>query len=277
MADDAIDAANTKEFELADANHVRVLETNLLHASDVIYWLDGSTATNVADMTRVNAPLQIAFSEKPRAVKFLHTVGKTAFWQTPTEPMVVGAATEAQRVRPPVPNFTVAGQVNDPRGRYNAQLFSLTLGTGDGQAVVLYPSPPAVKLVPAGIIQGRVVIEATQQPLSWGLLTLTVTVALGETISFCGQTDAKGDFVIALTRLPPLPLSVTNYSAVLRIDGDLTATATKLIKLADLVAVDLESSSFAGAFANEISLAIIPGEIKRIKSFSKSYIAVKSI
>jgi hypothetical protein len=274
MAEDSVDA---KEFEVADANHVRVLETNLLHASDVIYWLDGSTASNVADMTRIGAPLQIAFSDKPRAVKFLHTAGKTAFWQTPTEPMVVGYATEAQRVRPAVPNFAVAGQVADARGRYNPQLFSVTLGAGNGQAVVLYPSPPAVKLVPAGIIQGRIVIEATQQPLSWGLLTLTVTVALGETIIFRGQTDAKGDFVIALTRLPPLPLSVTNYAAVLRIDGDLSAIATKLIKLADLVAIELESTTDAGAFANEIPLAIIPGEIKRIKSLSKNYIAVRSI
>lgn len=274
MAEDAVGA---KEFELADANYVRVLETNLLHASDVIYWLDGSTAANVADMTRIGAPLQIAFSEKPRSVKFLHTAGKTAFWQTPTEPMVAGAATEAQRVRPAVPNFAVGGQVSDPRGRYNPQLFSLTLGAGNGQAVVLYPSPPAVKLVPAGIIQGRIVIEATQLPLSWGVLTLTVTVALGETISFHGQTDAKGDFVIALTRLPPLPLSATNYAAVLRIDGDLTATAAKLIKLADLVAIELESSTAGGVFATEIPLAITPGEIKRIKSFSKSYIAVRSI
>lgn len=28
------------DFELADATHVRVLETNLLHASDAIFWLD---------------------------------------------------------------------------------------------------------------------------------------------------------------------------------------------------------------------------------------------
>ena len=54
-----------REFELADAIQVRVLETNLLHASDVIYWLDGSTAEAVSDMTRIDHSLELSITQKP--------------------------------------------------------------------------------------------------------------------------------------------------------------------------------------------------------------------
>lgn len=274
MAEDAAETGT--EFELADATHVRVLETNLLHASDVIFWLDGSTSVNVNEMTRINSPLQITFTEKPKLTKFLHSAGKTAFWQTPAEPMFAGATTEAQRVRPPVANFDVAGEVVDLKRRYNPRLFTLTLGSGAGQGVVLYPSPSGVRPAAAGLVRGQVVVEAGQKPLSWALVTLVVTVAMGETISFRGQTDVNGDVAFALTGLPPLPLSTPNYAAVLRIEGDVTASANKFVNLADLADMELESATSAGTFAVEIPLTIRPGEIKRINSFNKSYIAVRT-
>ena len=72
-------AEESSEVELADATRVRVMETNLLHASDVIYWLDGSSADTPAAMSRIEIPLHVTFTEKPKAIQYLHSLGKTAF------------------------------------------------------------------------------------------------------------------------------------------------------------------------------------------------------
>lgn len=267
----------TSKFELADATRVRVLETNLLHANDVIYWLDGSSANNVADMTRIGHALELDITEKPRAIKLLNSAGKTAFWSTPTTPMVNGATTEAQRQRPAVLPFSVAGSVTDLTGTFNPAAFELTLGSGDGHAVVLFPSPAGVRIPVAGAVQGQVKFADSGAPLIWGLLTLTVTLGLGETINFQGQTNAKGDFVLALKRLPPLPLSVSSYSAELRIQGLASANAQQPINIADLIALELESTSVQDDFSALIPLTIRPGEIKRITSFNSSFIAVQVV
>lgn len=264
-----------REFELADAIQVRVLETNLLHASDVIYWLDGSTAEAVSDMTRIGYSLEVNVTQKPRAVQLLNSAGKTAFWSTPVTPMFEGRTTEADRVAPAVPNFVIAGSVVDNSGRFNPQAFSVTLGAGTGQAVVLYPAPVGVRIASGGAAQGRVVFSDSGKPLVWGLLSLRVTVGLGDPLEFKGQTDANGDFVLPLTRLPPLPLSVNEYAAELRITGLASASVEQSVNITDLVDLKLESSSVPDAFAIAIPLVIRPGEIKRIKSVNKSFIAVQ--
>lgn len=265
-----------REFELADAMQVRVLETNLLHASDVIYWLDGSTAEAVDDMARIDHALELNISQKPRAVQLLNSVGKTAFWSTPETPMFEGRTTEADRVAPTVPNFVVAGSVADNSGRFNPQAFEVTLGSGDGHAVVLYPAPIGVRVLSGGSAQGRVVFDDSGKPLVWGLLSLTVTVGLGEILEFKGQTDAHGDFVIAFTRLPPLPISVNAYNAELRIKGLASAEGQQPVNISDLVDLEVESISDPDDFAISIPFVIRPGEIKRIKSVNKSFIAVQT-
>ena len=269
-------AEETTEFELADAARVRVLETNLLHASDVIYWLDGSSAPAVIDMARIDHSLELTFTQKPRAIKFLNSTGKTAFWSTPTQPMVAGEASEAQRQRPAVAPFVIAGAVIDRTGRFNPAAFEVILGAGIGQAIILFPAAAAVGLPVAGGARGQVAFADTGAPLAWGLLTLTVALGLGKTVVFQGQTDAKGSFAIAFTRLPPLPDSVTEYSATLTIDGLLGASTNNLVKLADLVVLKLESTSTQNDFSTAIPLTIRPGEIKRINSFNKGFIAVQT-
>lgn len=269
-------AETTTEFELADATRVRVLETNILHASDVIYWLDASSANSVADMTRIAYPLDLIITQKPSAIKLFNSAGKTAFWSTPTQPMVEGVTTDIQRQRSVVDPFVIAGIVSDNTGRFNPAAFSLTLGSGNGGAVKLFPSPAAVRVSAGGAIQGHVAFANNNAPLVWGLLTLTVTLGLGESMAFQGQTDGKGDFVIALKRLPPLPLSVTEFNAVLTLEGLAGATASAPINIADVLPLQLESASVQNDFVTSIPLAIRPGEIKRITSFNKSFIAVQT-
>ena len=267
---------DTSEFELAEATSVRVLETNLLHASDVIYWLDGSSADTTEEMTRIGFTLALNLTQIPRAVKLFNSAGKTAFWSTPTEPMVAGVATQEQRLRPAAPSFVVAGNVEDLAGRFNPAAFELTLGNGNGHSVVLFPTPVGVHVPPAGVIHGQVKFANTGAPLVWGLLTLTIALGLNESIQFHGQTNADGDFVIALKRLPPLSLSVKSYSAELSIKGLASCKATTPIDISNLVALKVESTSLHDDFATSMPLTIRPGEIKRIKSFESNFIAVQT-
>lgn len=270
-------AEESSEFELADATQVRVLETNLLHASDVIYWLDGSSADSVAAMSRIEIPLQITFTEKPKAIQYLHSLGKTAFWQTPTQPMHPGTTTDADRTRPAQPLFDVAGSVYDPRQLFNPAAFDVTLGSGDGHGVVLYPSPLGVKAGAGGVIQGRILKAVDSEPLVWGLLSLDVTVGLNETVTFVGQTDAKGDFRIALKRLPPLPLNTAEYNATLSISGDMAASATEPAAVSGFVALNVESTTQAGNFSQQVALTVRPGLQQRINSMNKLFIAVQTV
>lgn len=270
-------AEESSEFELADATHVRVMETNLLHASDVIYWLDGSSADSTAAMSRIEIPLQVTFTEKPKAIQHLHSIGKTAFWQTPIQPMHQGTTSDAERARPAQAPFDVAGNVYDPRQFFNPAAFEVSLGSGNGQGVVLYPSPLGVKAGAGGVVQGRVLKAADNEPLIWGLLNLEVTVGLNETINFVGQTDAKGDFRIALKRLPPLPLNTTEYNATLSISGDMAASAEVPANIADFVALEIESTTAAGDFSPEVALTVRPGLQQRINSMNKLFIAVQPV
>lgn len=269
-------AETTTEFELADATRVRGLETNILHASDVIYWLDGSSADNLADMSRIAHPLDLMITQKPSAIKMFNSAGKTAFWPMPVQAMLDGVTTDIQRQRSLVEPFVIAGIVSDNRGRFNPAAFSLTLGSGNGGAVKLFPAPAAVRVTVGGAILGHVAFANNNAPLAWGLLTLTVNLDLGETVRFQGQTDGKGDFVIALKHLPPLPLSVTEYTAILTLQGLASATASAPVNINDVQPLQLESASVQNDFVSSVALAIRPGESQRITSFNKSFIAVQT-
>jgi hypothetical protein len=270
-------ANDSSDFELADATHVRVLETNLLHASDVIYWLDATSAEEVDAMSRIEHPLEISFSEKPKAVKFLHSLGKTAFWQTPTEPMHKGITTDAQRARPAQIPFLVSGQARDIYRRFNPVAFEVNLGSGNGHAVALYPSPFGVKASAAGIVYGQVRWANNSNPLIWGMLLLEVAIGMGETVRFRAQTDTNGDFRLSLNRLPQLPLSTTEFSATLSIEGDPAAEASTPLDVSELVSLSLESATAAGDFAEQLAVDIQPGFHQRIHSANRLFIAVQTL
>ncbi len=268
-------AEKSNEIELADAARVKVLETNILHASDVIFWLDGSSAEAPNAMARITSPLSIEFTQKPSAVKYLHSAGKTAFWQTPTQPMHAGLTTDAERARPAQVPFVVAGSAYDPSQRFNPAAFEVSLGAGSGRAVLLYPSPLAPCV--GGYIQGRALFANNGQPLIWGMLNLEVTVGLGEALTFKGQTDAKGDFRIALKRLPPLPLNTAEFSAILSIQGDAASRADIPADTSAYLDLELESATQAGDFNLGMDLAVSPGQPLRINSINKLFIAVQTV
>ncbi len=253
---------------------LQVLETNVLHASDVIYWLDGSTAAEPAAMQRLGNPLNVTLTTRPRDLQWLHGAGKTAFWRRPTGPLVDGVANEAAKTRPAGVPYPLAGVVTDPDGRFHPRRFSLTAGAADGHAIVLYPAPVAVRFNSAGGLLGTLRWADSVTAVPWALLTLTVSTGLGPDLVFRAQASAHGDFLLPTSRLPPLPEGIEQYDAELTVNADPAASATSAADPDSFDAVDLGATD-ANVFATVLSLPVVPGEIRPVRSFNRAYLAVQ--
>lgn len=145
---------------------VLVKETPDLHGSDVIRWLDGTSAADLdlARMAPLDRPLAVIFSTRPLDLEWLHKRGRTALWRKPAADIVGGEASEAQRSRPALPLFRIAGSVSDPSGSWHPRAFDLTLGEGTGRALVLYPTPHATRLGSGGGLFGSLRFDGGEDP-----------------------------------------------------------------------------------------------------------------
>ena len=266
-----------KDLVFAEASHVRVLETNILHASDVIYWLNGASAEMEANMQRIDVALDIRFSSKPRDAHIVNSLGKTALLRKPQLDIVDGLATDEQKERPLQIPYLISGEVWDLGRRYNPVQFDLSLGAGNGESIVLYPSPTGTAIPSAGALYGTVRDDASQNPVIWGLLELEVTLSGGNTQTYRAQTDGNGDFILSLIRLPPLPDSVTEYGAVLRLTADLSNVANTAPDTSTYVTMELETivPTDPSIFESNIPLSVIPGEVNRLNSVEKDFIAIR--
>ena len=262
---------------------IKVLETNVLHASDVLYWLDGTTAETSTEMQRLPHEVQFNLSDKPRDVQIRQAPGKTALWRRPVADIVNGEATETDKTFVDAGSFTLAGTVQDQRGLYNPRTFSVTVGAGSvpiaGQALVLYPSPQGTRFGKAGGLIATLRFATADandgNVVPWALLTAVVTIPALGTQTYRAQADHRGDVLLPLHRLPPLPQGVDQYALELSVTALLSARADTPLNTDDLVAMNLESTSSAGSFANPIGFSVVPGEIQLIRSANKDHLAVQ--
>jgi len=253
---------------------IQILETNVLHASAVLYWLDGTSDEDPAKMLRVPAPLALQLTTRPEDLRIVHRAGKTALLRRPTGGMVVGIASEADRQPPVTDTFTVAGVVSDPAGRFNPRRFSVTAGNASGHTVVVYPSPSGSAIGLGGGLVGTLRFQATGAPAPWSLLKLDVTPAVGPVISFRCQADRAGDFVLPLQRLPTLPEGIEVYQAALSVRALTAATPATPLDPADLTPMRLGSLESDDSFAESIPLQLIPGGVRLLRSSSKEHLAI---
>ncbi|HWK53143.1 MAG TPA: hypothetical protein VNR18_02140 [Hyphomicrobiales bacterium] len=266
--------ADEDVLEYADATRVRVLETNVLHVDDVVYWLDGASAASEADMNRIDRRLSVRLDAAPRDLRMVHRPGQLALWRRPQDGMIAGQATPEQVAQAPVPPFVLEGTVSDATGHFNPARFALTLGAGDGVAVVLYPTPLGVALSGSGGVIGSLRFAGSNAPAAWALLELEVELSAAETQLYRAQADRRGDFALALNRLPPLPQSATEYPALLRVRAIETAMPDSAPDTDAFVEQELEANA-AADFSTQFAMAVRPGEIRRIQSFDKPYVAVQ--
>lgn len=254
---------------------VRVLETNILHASDVIYWLDGSSAADQSEMERLDHVLSVTLDTFPADMQLLHTPGKTALWRKLAGSVVPGVAAEAVKEKPAETPYSLSGTVSDVQRRFISRRFEIQAGGGLGQAIVLYPTPFGTRLGRGGALRGTLRFDGSETPVVWALLTLTVNLNLGATLVCRAQSDAHGDFIIALHRLPPLPQGTDRYSATLSIQALADARPEQPVDPTDLVAMNLGELTTNDSFAAAIDLSVVPGEIALIRSSNRHHLAVQ--
>ena len=265
-----------QQTQIATANHVKVLETNVLHASDIIYWLDGASAEELQDMQRVDVSLAVLPSVAPRDARLVNRHGCTAILRKPTLDIVAGVASEADRQRPTLPLYNFAGEVWDRQRRYQPARFDLNLGAGNGASVVLLPTPAQALSRARGCIFGRLLQDSDQAPLIYALLQLVVTIPGGQPQTYRAQTDRHGDFIVALNRLPPLPDNVDHYDALMTVTANIASSAAVAPDTSTYIDFELQSST-AASFNTDFNLSVEPGNKQRVNSLNKDYLAAQSV
>lgn len=255
-------------------SHLEVLETNIIHANDVVFWLDGTSAENPAQMQRLSQPVRIDLNTAPRDLSLVNTLGKTAFLRRPTNPIINGEASDNDKKIPVTPTFAIAGVVSEPNGRIVPQAFSFNAGNAAGHTVVLYPTPVGARFGKGGGLTGTLRLQPANTPLPWAILAIEVTTAVGTTLTFKGQANDQGDFSLPMNLLPPLPKGVDHYNAQLSITGLANASANTPLNPVDFVALKLGSLT-ATSFSLSIGLSVVPGEMRLIRSFNRDHLAVQ--
>jgi hypothetical protein len=258
-------------------SQVKILETNILHASDVIYWLDGTSAETPAAMLGIAEPLTLQLTARPRDLQVVSGNGKTAFMRRPVTEIVDGVATLGDLQPPVVPPYVVAGTVSDPAGRIVPRRFSINAGQGAGHGVVVYPSPLGTRLGPAGGLSGVLRFAGSTAPVPWALLTLVVTSAVGGTFLCRCQASAGGDFLMPLYRLPPLPEGVASYAALLSVKAVADASDRVPIDPGDLQEMRLGDLDQEHIFASAITMTVVPGTIRTLRSANRDHVAVQPL
>ncbi|MEW5755346.1 MAG: carboxypeptidase regulatory-like domain-containing protein [Pseudomonadota bacterium] len=256
---------------------IKVLETNILHASDVLYWLDGSSGETLEKMTRIPETLTLQLTTRPRDLQLVNGRGKTALLRRPTNEIIDGIASDADKQMPVTPTYPVAGVVSDPSGRFIPRRFSINAGNGAGHALAVYPSPLGTRLGPTGGLVGTLRYAASNTPVPWAMLTLIVDTTLSSSYTFRCQATAQGDFIMPLRGLPPLPEGIDHYSAELGIQALLTASGDVPVDPADLVAMSLGQLETPDAFSDPISFDLVPNEIRIIRSSNRDHLAVQPL
>lgn len=266
-----------QQDEVLAFNSVNVHETEIHHAMDALLWVDASSSENTAKKTRIEKIMHVQLDSQAKPMKKVNKAGAIVFWFNDAGAVEKGSTTDAQRIRPAAAPILLSGQIGDPSNHFQPRLFSLSVGSGEGHTIDLYPSPSYVRLNSAGGVIGNIAqtVDGNVKSVPWGIVELVVETAPAQFMTFTGQADSKGDFRIALTRLPPLPESVDFYEAELSVKADLNTSDNSPIDPDSLPAVNAGRED-AAPFVSAIELNISPGEIRHIKSSGLSYLALQA-
>jgi hypothetical protein len=182
--------------------------------------------------------------------------------------------TEAELATSPAsPAITVRGTAQPLDGRFHPRQFSVTPTPTAPSFVALRPSLQATRIGEAGAVILNLKWQAGTTA-SWCVVRLVCT-RNSTNFGFSGQADLRGDVIIPLTGLPPLPPSQTTADVM-----TLTATgdpAQSHQAVADPDAQHAVQLSIGGAFAAQQTLSVPRGRISTAATLNIPGVTLQSV
>ncbi len=122
----------------------------------------------------------------------------------------------ADPLRPFAPTpWPMNGLLSDPWGAWHPRRIELALARGETRELAVFPAPMRVDQA-GGAIVGNLRF-ADGVPAAWAVIEVNVRITAVRVERLRAQADARGEFAIALRRLPPLADGLDDYSARLTV------------------------------------------------------------
>jgi hypothetical protein len=183
--------------------------------------------------------------------------------------------TETELATPPatLPAITVRGAAEPLDGRFHPRQFSAAPTPAAPSFVALHPSLQATRIGEAG----AVVLNLKWQDgtvASWCVVRFTCS-RNGTSFGFSGQADLKGDVIIPLTGLPPLPPSQTTPDTMtLTVTGDPAQSGQAVV---DPDAQHPVQISIGGTFAVQHNLSVPRGRLSTAATLNIPGVTLQSV
>jgi len=244
---------------------IRVKETMIRQASDVIRWLD-ATGREGQENPVLN-PLQVELSEDNaiKGLSFLHKPGCSIIWRSQLadeaqlqRTVAPGRASETEKQRPAQTPYQLKGIVSDPTETFNPRAFVKNCGNNHYPQIALYRSVPGTRLSQNKCLQGilrfqQLLNEPKARPASWALVSLTINLTTtGDSFTFNAQADSQGYFQIPVNRLSATMLTA-GFSAVFSVKADKAQSGVRFPD-PDLMMPKQIALSGSGVFTDTLSV-----------------------
>lgn len=217
---------------------IRVKETLIRQASDVICWLDATGREGQSAPVLNNLLVELDQDLPVKGLSLLHKPGCSIIWRSQLSDnqqlqrsIDSGRATEEQKQRPLEVSYLLKGTVSDPSGTFNPRVFQKNCGNNSYPQIALYRSPDGTRLSQHKALQGllryqKQADEIMAKPASWALVSLQVNLSsTGDSFIFNAQADSQGYFRLPLTRLSLTMLSM-GFTASLTVKADKTQSGS---------------------------------------------------
>lgn len=198
---------------------INVFESQIDHISDAIFWIDGgSRHMGIEKASPISGDITMQVITAPPRLKIIHKKNAIVLKRAGNESTVTGLPTLEERTKPDESDYIFSASVKHSNDLYNPRLIQLTLGSGNGQNVWLYPSI-SKQTFSRKTIFGNLSFD-DDTPARWAILELTVEFSPEKSVTLYSQSDKNGDFDLPLIGLPTRPKSIVTYEATLRIKAN---------------------------------------------------------
>lgn len=245
-------------------------ETRISHGSDWIQWVEG-TGTENSSVAVSAERLQVRLTQAPADLRVL-SKARGSLLRRPVVPgmeaLVQGTPTAEDLTRPAFTPYLVRGEVWDPEGVYLPRAFQVSAGGGSGHTLPLFRSPQGTRLGQGGAVVGETCFE-DGRVAPWVLLKVVIDLTPFQAITCLAQSDARGAFLMPLTRLMPRPKGSPSPSWPARLTVKADPAATPATPADPSALVDMNLGILAAdlpAFGSALDFAVTPDTLNAVHS-----------